>query len=154
MGSVLNQSVDIGLEPTAPSRAGWVNAVLMPVKQHIGCCVVLPLAANAMGGGAAAWLATPQAELALFAVVPPLVTYVVMKAEELIAQRSAKKTSEPTCECAHHATSLTGKNFLNQTAIAYAFYAAAHLLMHDLRPHEHGKQDDHVVKRAVGISLN
>ena len=120
------------------SKAGWINAVLIPVKQHLGCCVLLPVAANAMGGSAAAWLATPAAEWTLFATVPPLVTYGVMKAEQKIHEIRHRKKHD----CACNAKIMTGKSYLKQTALAYLFYAASHFITHDVLKwsHDHDKE--------------
>lgn len=119
------------------SKAGWINAVLIPVKQHVGCCVLLPLAANAMGGSTAAWFASEQAEWALFATVPPLVTFGVMKAEQKIHEIRHRKKHD--CACA--AKTLTGRSYLKQTALAYLFYAVSHFVTHDVFKwgHDHNK---------------
>ena len=131
-----NQSDKSKASPVLRSRAGWINAVLIPVKQHLGCCVLLPLAANAMGGGASSWLASEQAEWALFATVPPLVTYGVMQAEQKI--HAYRHRNKPTC-CTH--TTLTRAGYLKQTALAYLFYAASHLLTHHVSHWDHAHKE-------------
>ena len=108
------------------SYAGWVNAVLIPVKQHVVCCGLLPLAASALGGSTAAVLESPAVEIALGVAVPPLVTYGVMWAE----QKWANRTSGPGA-CAHKI--LTLRNYFRQAALSYGIYAAAHFLL----PHHH-----------------
>lgn len=126
--------------------AAWANAVLIPVKQHVVCCGILPVAVATFGGAAAAEvLHTPVAELAMGITVPPLVTYGVMWTEQKIHDWRDRKAAQKQdaslqecavenaecCTCSHH--SLTRKNFLKQTALGYVFYAAAHFLL----PHHH-----------------
>lgn len=134
------------------SYAAWANIVLIPVKQHFVCCGVLPVAVSAFGGAAAAeFLHTAPAELAMGIIVPPVVTYGVMLVEQKIHDRRAKKNAqesacalpETACGCSHR--TLTRQNFLKQTALGYAFYAAAHFLLphqHD-HGHNHGHDHDH-----------
>lgn len=129
----IHESAESGHKAPVTTKTGWINAVLIPIKQHLGCCVLLPMAANTIGGSAAAWLATPQAEWTLFAVVPPAVTYGVMKAEQKI--HDYRHRHDQTCD---HKI-LTRKNYLKQAALAYVFYAASHLLTHHVLHwgHEH-----------------
>lgn len=139
MESPYNQDVIMDGPKTAKAKTPWINAILIPVKQHLGCCVLLPLAANTIGGSTAAWLASEQAEMVLFAVVPPLVTFGVMKVEQKIHDdRHAKEKC-----CAHdHGKILTRKNYLKQAALAYVFYAASHFITHDVLhwDHHHDKE--------------
>lgn len=128
------------------SKAGWVNAVLIPVKQHLGCCVLLPLAANALGGGGAAFLASEPAEWLLFACMPPVVTFGVMKVEQTIHDYRHRKRHD----CACHGKTLTRKNYLKQTGLAYVFYAASHLLTHHVR-HD-GHQHQEATKRVTTVT--
>lgn len=155
------------------SYAAWANIVLIPAKQHFFCCGVLPVAVSALGGaGAAEFLHTPEAEITMALVVPPVVTYGVMLAEQKYhdykARRRAKKTTHmhdhektdcaadnASCACEHKV--LTRKNFLKQTALGYAFYAAAYMVLpshdhahcdhdhdhHHNHPHLHEQQHEH-----------
>jgi len=111
----------------ASSKAGWVNAVLIPVKQHLVCCGLLPLAASS-SGTAGAWLDSAPGQWAAGLIVPPLMTGAVMLGEQLW-----HNASRPGCEC----KTLTSRNFFRQTALAYAFYAAASLVM---PKHDHAHQ--------------
>ncbi len=133
--------------PASQSKAVWVNAVLIPVKQHVVCCGLLPLAASLAGGSVEAALETPAAEMAMFALVPPIVTYGVMWAEQKWHDRQDKK--KHACECNK---TLTLKNFFKQTALSYAFYAAAHLLFAHDHKHEHGDHDSKDHDHSVHMS--
>jgi hypothetical protein len=110
------------------TKAGWINAVLIPVKQHLVCCGLVPMAGSLLGGGVAGALESNTGEIIMATLIPPVVTYGVMWAEQKINHR--RHTS--SCECDHPKT-LTRKNYFRQTALAYGFYVAAHFLL----PHHH-----------------
>ncbi|MDB5478755.1 MAG: hypothetical protein JWM96_1250 [Alphaproteobacteria bacterium] len=140
------------------SQAAFFNAVLIPVKQHVLCCGLLPLAANFLSGRAGEVLESQAAEIIMAVTVPPVVTYGVLWAEGKWHRHKAEKHKadmhkENTC-CAHKI--LTTKNYLFQTGIGYLFYAAAHFLL----PHEehrHDKKEPHKVTKnhaVIGKSNN
>lgn len=120
---------------TAKSYAFVANAVLIPVKQHVICCGVVPaLISTGLGGGAAAWLATTGGQVALGLTVPPLVTAAVMWAEQKWHDITAARKKSACCGHDHPAgRSMTTPNFLRQTALGYAFYAAAAFMTADHR---------------------
>lgn len=129
----------ISSEYTAKSKAGWVNAILIPVKQHAFCCGVLPpLVTAAFGANAGDMLHSIPGEIALGLIVPPAVTYGTMALEQMLHNRR-HKSADHACD---NPKTLTWQNYLRQTALSYAFYAATSLITHALFPHEH-KDHDH-----------
>jgi hypothetical protein len=122
------------------TKAGWINAVLIPVKQHFVCCGLVPLIGSLAGGGVSEALESTTGELIMAGVIPPVVTYGVMWAEQKLNDR---KSHAHDCACDHTKT-LTRKNYFRQTALAYGFYAAAHFLL----PHHenHNKHLPHQIR--------
>ncbi len=126
------------VEKAIPSRAGWANALLIPVKQHAFCCVILPPLVNAaFGANAAEMLHSLPGEIALGVVVPPVVTYGTMWAEQ--KWHDWKRNRQDSCGCREK--TLTMRNFIRQTALSYVFYCATALVSHNIWPHEH--EDEH-----------
>lgn len=124
----------------AKTKAGWINAFLIPVKQHVVCCGLLPAAVSLAGGSAGAQLLhEPAFELAMGLVVPPVVTYGTMWLE----QKWHDRKGHGCCK------TLTKSNYLKQTALSYLFYAAAAMLMpHD---HDHGNRHKNCNENHAGL---
>jgi hypothetical protein len=120
---------------TTASYAFLANAVLIPVKQHVICCGAVPaLVSTGLGGGTGAWLATTGGQVAMGILVPPLVTGAVMWAEQKWHNRAAARKNATCCGHQHPMNqSLTKANFLRQTALGYAFYAAIMFMTADHR---------------------
>ena len=121
------------------AKTGWINAVLIPIKQHLGCCI-LPKVVGALTGSSSALsktLETPTAECGLFLTVPPLVTWGVMAVEQKMQNRH-----QTACNMCEEGKILTRKNYLKQAALAYVFYAASHFITHDLLHWGHHHDED------------
>jgi len=111
------------------SRAGWINLLLIPVKQHAICCGLVPLLAVFAGGTLSATLENPKVEMAMDLLFAPLMTFLIMWGEQ---KWHDHKVHHHECGCGHSKI-LTWRNYLMQAALGYVIYAVAHSLL----PHHH-----------------
>lgn len=118
------------------SKATWMNIPLLFAKQHAFCHGLLPLAAFVGGDRVARALDKPFVEAAVYTVLPPVITFGTMLAEQAWENRKAvKRTHEPR-------KTLTLRNYFKETAIAYGISALTFGATHFAFPHHHHKESE------------
>ncbi len=109
--------------------------LLTPLKQHIGCCVVVPLLLKMLGGVALlqAFIRDPSVELIVLALFLPIAVYGILRLEDLWRARHAAKHAAKHDPCDHHCVpaplSFRRRYAMNVT-IAFVMAFALHVIFH------------------------
>lgn len=82
-------------------RISPLTLILVPLKQHLGCCVFLPFLLKALAATAFAegLRHLPHAELLLGLILLPLIVYACLKAEDWWKLRSHRKKTACQLGC-------------------------------------------------------
>lgn len=118
-----------------PDHISPTNLVLAPIKQHFGCCVVVPLLLKLLGGVALvqAFIHDPAVELVVLGIMLPIAVYVILRGEDAWRARHAKRhvAQHDPCDhdCAHTPASFK-KRYAVNLFIAAAIALTLHLLFH------------------------
>lgn len=126
---------------TARARLKWpknlspTTLILTPFKQHLGCCVVVPLLLKFLGGVALvqAFIRDPAVELIILGLILPVAVWLILKGEDTWRARHSKKHDAAHDPCDHHcmpAKSDFWKRYALNLSIAFAVAIALHLLFH------------------------
>lgn len=139
--------------PAAFSKLRWPPAflknvsptalILTPVKQHIGCCVVVPMLLKLLGGVALvqAFIRDPHIELLVLAIALPPAVYVILRLEDAWRARHTRRhtAAHDPCDdhCAAHITDGKRAPFARRYAVNLLIAAAMALTLHLGFHHHH-----------------
>lgn len=118
-----------------PKTLSPTALVLTPLKQHLGCCVVVPALLKLLGGVALvqAFIRDPRIELLVLALALPPAVYAILKAEDAWRAHHARKhaAKHDPCDhhCAHHDVPFR-RRFLINLIIAGGMAVLLHVLFH------------------------
>jgi len=122
-----------------PKHISPANLILAPLKQHLGCCVIVPLSLKLLGGVALvqAFIRDPNVELAVLALFLPVTVYLVLRLEDAWRARHARKHEEAHDPCGDRcdprSVSFQARYWTN-LALAAGLALTLHVLFH----HHHG----------------
>lgn len=112
-------------------KTALITGSIFLAKHHAICCVGVPLAANFIGGGAAAAMEAPGVDVALGIILSPAIAYGSMQWEK----RKHSEDHDCVCNDLKQDKGFSWREFGKNTLLGYTIYGAMQLATPHVSPH-------------------